>query len=328
MTATGSRWMLKLGFICVAAACPLLASACDSSGDGQAEDGGAASDSPEKLVFLFQKQRNPEQTRANADAAAAFLSERLGIEVEAVVPGSYAASVQALVSGQADVAYVSSLPFLLARRDADARLLVAEVREDPTGVERTNYDSVWVVRADSDLMDMSDVAERASDLTLCFTSATSTSGFVMASLRLVRERILEPGQDAAEVFDSVAYGGGYSGALNEVLAGRADLCAVSYYTVEGPNSDLYVTPERRDELRIIARTPEVPTHLICVRGGVSAELSERITAALLALSDERADLLESVYGAAELREVDEDEHVAAAVEAMRAIEMPIDGLVK
>lgn len=288
-------------------------------------DNGAAPADPDRLVFLFQRQRDPTQTRESAEAAAAFLSERLGIPVRAVVPGDYGASVQALVSEQADVAYVSSLPFLLARRDAGARILVAEVRADAQGFDRTEYDSVWVVRADSDLESMADVAQRASDLRVAFTSRTSTSGFVFATLRLVHEGVMQPGQDAGRVFRAVTHAGGYSQALREVLADRADLAAVSFYTVEGPTADVYTTAEERSNLRILARTPGVPTHLVCVRGGISESLAERIADALIQLSDERPDLLANVYGATRFQRVDENEHIKGAVEAMEAVGLPVDG---
>jgi ABC-type phosphate/phosphonate transport system substrate-binding protein len=42
------------------------------------------------------------------------LTRDLGKPVRVVVPVDYSASVQALVSGQADVAYLSALPYLLA----------------------------------------------------------------------------------------------------------------------------------------------------------------------------------------------------------------------
>jgi phosphonate transport system substrate-binding protein len=295
---------------------------------GSTQTAPAAAQDPEQLVFLFQRQKDPEQTRANAEKAAEFLSGKLGIPVRAVVPGDYAASVQALVSEQADVAYVSALPFLLARRDAGARLLVAEVRADAQGVKRTDYDSVWVVRQDSPLQTMADVVANASSLRLAFTSSTSTSGFVIASLRLVREGILKTGQNAKEAFAGVTFAGGYTQALREVLAGRADLCAVSFYTVEGPTADVYTTADERAQLRVLARTPGVPTHLVCVRGGVSEDLSQRIRDALMALSTERPELLANVYGATEFRVVDEDEHVRSVVAAMEAVGLPVDGLIK
>lgn len=322
-------WVGLVGLLVIASA---LLSGCNERGSNKAASNSgteqAAADEPTQLVFLFQRQKDPEQTRANAEAAAAFLSEKLGIAVKAVVPGDYSASVQALVSEQADVAYVSALPFLLAKRDAGARLLVAEVRADAQGVKRTDYDSVWVVRKDSNLQSMDDVKANASKLRVAFTSNTSTSGFVMATLRLVREGIMKPGQNAQDVFAAAAYAGGYSQALREVLAERADLCAVSFYTVEGPTADVYTTQAERDQLRVLARTPGVPTHLVCVRSGISQELGSKIQEALLALSTEKPELLANVYGATEFRVVDGDEHVKSAVAAMEAVGLPIDGFVK
>jgi len=309
----------------LAAAAAFFLSGC-GSGDAPAEK--AADADPDRLVFLFQRQRDPEQTRDMAREAARFLSDHLGIPVDPIVPGDYAASVQALVSRQADAAYVSALPFLLARRDAGARLVVAEVRPDASGQPRTSYDSVWVVRDDSPLKSWDDVLARPKELRVCFTSRTSTSGFVMAMLRLVRDGAAQPGGDPSDTFRSVAYGGGYTQALREVLAGRADLCAVSFYTVEGPTADVYTTPEEREQLRVLARTPDVPTHLVCVRGGISRDLEARIRRALLALSEERPDLLENVYGATRFAEVDEDAHVLAAVEAMQAVGLPVEGFIR
>lgn len=302
---------------------PLLA-ACG----GTSPDAPAAGSDPDRIVVLFQRQRDPESTREHARLAAEFLAERLGMPVSAVVPGNYAASVQSLVAGQADVAYLSALPFLLARRDAGARLVLAEVREDREGRRRTTYDSVLVARADSELEGFESIASRAGTLRVCFTSPTSTSGFVMPMRRFVQAGLAAPGQDPKEIFGSVSYGGGYSGALREVLLGRADVAAVSAYTVEGPHTDLYLSDEELAGLRVIDRTPEVPTHLVAVRGGLSAALEARIAEALLALASERPDLLANVYGATEFRRVDEEEHLRSAVEAVAATGLPIEGLAR
>ncbi len=279
----------------------------------------------EPLVVVFQKQKDPVQIAQDAKAVGEFLSKELGRPVQIHVPTSYSASVQALISKKADVAYVSSIPFLLAKRDGDAELLLAEVRPDAQGQERTDYDSVFVVRKDSPLQSMDDLVKNAGDLRFCFTSRTSTSGYVMAYRRLVNEGLLEPGQDPSTVFAAVDFGGGYTQALQQVLDNRADVCAVSFYTMEGPTADKYLKPEERDQLRILARTPGVPTHLICVRGGMDDEQKQQIKAALLKLSQEHSELLSDVYGAKELKEVDPAEHVAPAVEAMEYLGLPIEG---
>lgn len=309
---------------------PLICLAgCSSSSDPTDAAATAANGSdPAELVFIFQKQRDPTQIKTNADKAAAFLSNELGIPVKAVVPTEYAASVQALVSKQADFAYISAVPFLLARRDGGATLLLTEQRIDPQGKARTSYDSVFVVRADSSLHSIGDIVAEAADLRMVFTSTTSTSGYIMAYARLVDEGLLIPKQDPREVFASVNFAGSYTLALQQVLESRADLCAVSYYTVEGDTADVYTTAEEREKLRIIARTPNVPTHLICARGGLSNRLKDRVKAALIKLSHDQPDLLKNVYGAMTFVETDEDQHVAAAVGALNRLGMPIEKFVK
>ncbi|MEM8782430.1 MAG: phosphate/phosphite/phosphonate ABC transporter substrate-binding protein [Planctomycetota bacterium] len=282
----------------------------------------------EKVRFVFQKQKDPASLKAAADRLGGALSERLGVPVEVTVPGDYSASVQALVSGTTDVAYVSGLPFLLARRDGGAELILAEQRDDATGTTRTEYDSLMVVRADSPLQTVDDLKAQAGQTRFCFTSPTSTSGYVFARLRLVREGVLEKGQDPAEVFGEVSFGGGYAQALREVVAGRADVAAVSFYTMEGPKADVYLTPEERAGLRILARTPGVPTHVVCVRSGLDGAWKSKIAEALRATAEADPDLLSDVYGTARFVEVDEDAHVASAIEAVEAVGLPLENLNK
>jgi len=287
---------------------------------------------PEALVVVFQRQADPMQIKASADEVADFLSRELGMPVQAFVPTDYSATVQAMVSGRADVAYLSAVPFLLARRDAGATLLLAEERVDAQGTPRSDYDSVLVVRQDSPLENIDDLIANASEIRMVFTSPTSTSGFVMPYRRFVNEGLIQPGQsvqsELQRAFRSHAYGGSYALALQQVINGQGDVAAVSFYTVEGDSALRYLQPEELAQLRILARTPGVPTHLICVRGGLSDELTGRIRTALLKLSSERPELLAEVYGARALVEVDENEHVSAAVEALEYLGLPIDGFVR
>lgn len=283
---------------------------------------------PSELVFVFQKQKDPTKIQEGAEKVGQVLSEALGMPVKTVVPTDYGATVQALVSKKADVAYVSAIPFLLARRDAGATLLLAEQRADASGTDRTDYDSVFVARKDSPLNSIADIVKNAKDIRMCFTSTTSTSGYVMAYRRLVNEGLLKAGQNPGGVFKSAVFGGSYTLALEQVLDGRADLCAVSFYTVEGPTATKYLKPEQLENLKIVARTPGVPTHLVCARGGLSDDLRARITLALLKLSREHPDLLADVYGARAMVEVDENAHIATAIEAMKYLGLPIEDFAK
>jgi phosphonate transport system substrate-binding protein len=291
--------------------------------------GTARAEDPTELIFIFQKQKDPAKVKETADKVAEYLTMKLAMPVKAEVPADYSASVQALVSKKADFAYVSAMPFLLARRDGGATILLAEERKNvATDSPQTYYSSIFVVAKDSPLQSISDVVKDSRNVRVCFTSPTSTSGYIMAYWRLVNEGLLQPRQDPKEVFQSVDFGGGYTQALEQILAGRADLAAVSDYVMEGPKVDVYLTADQRAKLRILDRTPGVPTHLICARGGLSDELKAKVKAALLSLSAEHSELLSDVYGASAFVEVDENQHVAKAVEAIEAIGLPVEGLAK
>jgi len=288
----------------------------------------ARADDPKELIFIFQKQKDPTKVQTDADKVAEYLSKELGMPVAAQVPGDYSASVQALVNKKADFAYVSAMPFLLARRDGNATLLLAEERADKDGVGRTYYTSIFVVKKDSPIQSFDALLKRSSELNICFTSPTSTSGYIMPYYRFVKEGLLQPKQDVREAFKGVAFGGGYTQALEQVLAGRADVACVSDYVLEGPKVDTYLKPEQRDQLRILDRTPGVPTHLIAARDGLSDAFKAKVKAALLKIGQEQPELLADVYGATKFVEVDETTHVKAAIEAIEYIGLPIENLAK
>jgi phosphonate transport system substrate-binding protein len=265
----------------------------------------------DELVFIFQKQKDPTQLKASADKLASLMTGELKREVRVVIPTDYSASVQALVSGQADVAYVSALPFLLARRDGGAKLLLAEQRVDAAGKPRTDYDSIFVVRADSPLKSFDDLKRDAKTQRFAFTSPTSTSGYVFPYRRMIAAGMLKPKQDPRAAFKSVAFGGSYTQALRELLEGRADVAAVSDYTMEGPRADVYLPAADRAKLRVLARTPGVPTHLVAVRKGLDAKTQAAVRAALLSVAQREPNLLADVYGASTFVDVDEKRHVDA-----------------
>jgi len=286
----------------------------------------AYADETKELVFIFQKQKDPNQIKVAAEKVGQYLSKEIGLPVKVQVPSDYSASVQALVSKKADFAYTSSLPFLLAKRDGGAELLLAEERIDPRGNARTDYDAVLVVRKDSPLKSVEDLKKNAKELSFVFTSPTSTSGYVFAYKRLVDEGLLQPKQEPKSVFKNVSFGGSYTQALEQVLKGRSDVAAVSYYTIEGPKASKYLPQESLDRLRILTRTPGVPTHLISARKGLDKGLKKKVKEALLKLGEENSSLLEDVYGTAKFKEVEEGDHLKGTVDAVRYIGLPIEDL--
>ena len=111
---------------------------------------------PETLVFSFQKQKNPDEIQATAKMVGDYLTTKLGKKVEVLVPTSYGTTAQGLISKKVHVAYMDSLPYLLASNETDLEIAVVERRK-----ERTEYDSLVVVAKNSPIKSFADLKGNA-----------------------------------------------------------------------------------------------------------------------------------------------------------------------
>lgn len=292
--------------------------ACESDSTDDAENSEKTSEESEQtddeadtkgtLTFAFQPQENPEGLELDTERFAEFVGERTGYDVEVFLPTNYAAVVEALRSGNADVAYFSGLPYLHAHNEAGVELLVVEARDgDPF------YYSQWYALADSDIDELADLEGRS----IAFTSPSSTSGFLFPMAELIDQGLVEAKGDPKDFFENVTYAGGYEQALMALVNGRVEGAAASDYALS-----TYLSEEDQAKLKVIARQGPVPTHGLAVHPDVDEETKTAIRDALLALNEEEhQELLESVYGAEELVERTHDEHVSALEHATEVVDI-------
>jgi phosphonate transport system substrate-binding protein len=238
---------------------------------------------PETLVVSFIPLANPEKLAPQAEAIADYLSEKLGLPVDVLVPTEYAPVVEALRSGRAHVAFVGTLAAAMAYRLADAYPILMEIQRG-----QPFYHSQYYVRAESEIRSLADLAGKA----VAYTSPTGGSGFVFPVSMLVDEGLLAPGGDPKGFFREVVFAGGDELVLKAVLRGDVDAGATSDYAL-----DLVLRPDEREQLRAIARI-QVPGHQVVVNGSLPHSLVARIQSALLELgTPANRSLLKAVYGA-------------------------------
>lgn len=275
---------------------------------------------PETLIFSFQKQKNPDELASSTKLVGEFLSKEIGKKVEVVVPTSYGTTVQGLISQKVHVAYMDSLPYLLANNEVKLQIMAVEKRNS-----RTEYDSLLVVAKDSPVKTLADLKGKK----MAFTSQTSTSGFLFPYSRLLADKVISKPTELDAYFSGVIYAGGYDKALLAVANGQADVAAFSDYAYEGPKANLYGTEEIRSKVRILTRTSGVPTHLIAAQANLSQELRSKIQNALMKLSKDKPEVLSSVYGAAELTLPKKDnQHVEKTQMALKATGLEPKNFVK
>lgn len=284
----------------------------DQTADRKVENTIAQANASRLTIVLPGRGDAPDLQR-KANAIAQFLSRDLGMPVEAIVADDTAA-VEALRANRADVAFLSSRPALKAEQLANARLYLAEVRPNYSG--RHTYRSVFVVPTNSPLKAGSNpqTLQQLRGKRMAFTSPTSGSGFIFPVGELVKLGLV-PNRDRLNgFFGQVSYGNNYSGALQAVLRGQADVAAVSEYALKPP----YITAEEGNRLRVLYAINNVPAHGVAIDDDVPAAMRERIITSMMKLNQPANNqLLKDLYNSTELVRVNHTTHLQPMRDALQ-----------
>jgi phosphonate transport system substrate-binding protein len=269
--------------------------------------------SQKEIVIVFASRRDATDLETKAEAVSKILSQQIGVPVKAVI-ASEAAAVEALRANRADVAFLGGRAAIQAEKTTNAKLYLAEVRNDYSGGH--TYKSVLVVRKDSPLKTLGTEKQTLGQLKgkkMAFASRTSGSGFIIPTSEFVGQGFVANPDRYNQFFSQVIYGDGYSSALQAVLKGQADVAAVSEYALNSP----WITPEEVKKLRVLWSIPGVPAHGIAIDNDVPAPLRAKIIAAFLTLNEPKNNtLFRSLYNSTKLVKVDHDTHIAPMKRAL------------
>lgn len=266
-----------------------------------------------RIRIAFPARGDSADLQRKANAVTQFLSQKLGMPVEALVADDTAA-VEALRANRAEVAFLSSRPAIKAEQLANAKLYLAEVRPNYSGGH--TYRSIFVVPKDSSLRSGNSLAtlQQLRGKKIAFTSPTSGSGFIFPVGELVKSGLV-PNRDRLNgFFSQISYGNGYSGALQAVLRGQADVAAVSEYTLGAP----YITPEEASRLRILYAISGVPAHGVAIDDSVPTAMRDKIINALMEMNKpENNQLLKNLYNSTSFVKVNSTTHLQPMREALQ-----------
>jgi len=184
----------------------LVATALASCGGGGGGGGSASGDEPLQVGLI--PNENPKEVEAQYQPLEDYLKKELGRRVELSVPTTYNAVVEAMVSGELDLAYFGGLTYVQARQRAEVHPLFTEVNPR-TGT--TKYRSVIIVPADSAVQNVEDL--EGEDFV--FGSVSSTSGSLYPSIMLD-----QAGLDYRKDLGEVIYTGGHDTTAQAVANGR------------------------------------------------------------------------------------------------------------
>jgi len=234
------------------------------------------------LVLAFIPQENPEKLLGDIAAVSTYLSAEMGVIVEGFVTQDQAAAVEALRNGDADISFMGALPYVLARNEIGAEVILAEVYRGSS-----LYRGRIFVRRDSGIQSLEELRGK----TIAFADPLSESGYLYPLDILAREGLMERGADPKTFFSTVYFAGGYQQAIQAVAAGFVDAAGASQF------AELLLTPEQFAEVTWVAESEEIPSHAVIARNGLDPERLDRFRLAMLRLNEpEHRHLLKHLYG--------------------------------
>ncbi|WP_309645546.1 phosphate/phosphite/phosphonate ABC transporter substrate-binding protein [Phenylobacterium sp.] len=217
----------------------------------------------------------------------AHLAKALGLPVKLYESSDYNGVIQALSSGQVDLAQMAGGSY--ANVDAQVGELVAPILSLRQAEGGTGYYSSIVVRADSPYRSVADLKGRS----LAYVDFNSTSGYLVP-----RAKLREQGIDPDTYFGKTGFAGGHTQAVMSLANGQFDaaiLQASGGDPEHGFSRGALHTMARRglvevEDFRIIWTAGPIPSEAFVVRTDRPQPMIDLVRGAMGALPYDEPDL--------------------------------------
>lgn len=239
-----------------------------------------AADPPLHLV-LTPSQKPTDLLKAGEEFGQA-LGKLVGRPVRVTVASDYAAVIEALRNRTADLAFVHPAGYVLANREAKARIVARNLWHG-----KATFTARLYVRKESGLKSLEELRGR----TIAFVDPASSSGYIYPMVMLI-QRGLVRNRDPKTFFREVVFAGSHDAAMRALLNGHVDAIA----SFDMAREQYLKDPAERERVAWVAETPPIPEAGVAAREGLDAATFARVRDALVQIrGPAHADLLKRLY---------------------------------
>ncbi len=245
------------------------------------------------ITIGFIPVEKADELTPKAQALQEFLENKIGVDIEIVVPTDYETIIEGMRFGHIDAAFMDTGPAWITHQRTGAEVVLAELVEGKVNYQAT----VWTLADNDSINSLADTVGKR----VAFTSITGSSGFIRPMGTLVTEGYINiEGDDIvalqsalAQNFESYTFTGGYKAALQLLLNGNVD---VAFGSDIAPKKYLDLADQAK--LRPVTTIGPVPSHVFIVNADMSESTRDVLVAALVELNyDENNSILQNLYGA-------------------------------
>jgi phosphonate transport system substrate-binding protein len=259
------------------------------------------------LHLVLTPSQKPTDLLATGEEFGQVLGKLVGVPVRVTVASDYAAVIEALRNRTADLAFVHPGGYVLASREAKARIVAKNLWHG-----KATFTSRIYVRKDSGIASLEELRGK----TIAFVDVNSSSGYIYPMVLLIKRGLVK-NRDPKTFFREAVFSGAHDASMRALLNGHVDAIA----SFDMAREQYLKDPAERERLAVVAETEPIPEAGIAARDGLDPALFAKVRAALLQIrAPAHAALLKRLYDidgfeAAEDREYDP---VRAAVELLGA----------
>jgi phosphonate transport system substrate-binding protein len=213
----------------------------------------------EPLTYVVIPAEEAGLTQEQFSPFVDYLSSRIGRPVELMVVTDYAAVIEAMKYGHADLARFGPFAYVLATEEAEVEALVVGIKEK-TG--RPSYRSLIVALASSGIEDLNGAS-------LAYVDVGSASGYLAPSTF-----IMKSGIRLKEEF----FAGSHSAVIEAVRNGTVDAGCIADNRYDVAVAENVISP---DDFEIIWASEPIPNTLIAVQESMDPMLRDAVRSAFL-----------------------------------------------
>lgn len=275
--------------ISLTAAAGLLLTGCTApAGSGNGEK--------KTLTIAYAPNESTEQSVDARNGLAKDLGAAMGVEVKEIQASDYNAIIEALRTGQADMAYMGALAVALAVERAE---VVPIVMKAPQGDKsQAVYHSVLIARSDNaDINSIEDIRGK----TMAFVDPDSTSGNLIPTAEIINA-FPDDNLDSdtlhtnGSFFEAVSFSGQHQAGLQAVIKGDVDVVPISDQILA---SEIANGNAKESDIKIIHESGAIPAEAMVVGKSVDEALRAELATFLTGYANE--EYFEKVIKVADAR---------------------------
>src|SRR3989475_3582375 len=233
------------------------------------------------LHMALPPPQTPTDLLAAGEEFGTALGRLYGAPVRVTVASDYAAVIEALRNRTADLAFVHPVGYVLASREAKARIVARNLWHG-----KSTFTSRIYVRKDGGITTLEDLRDK----TMAFVDPSSSSGYTYPMVLLI-QRGLVKNRDPKTFFREVMFAGAHDAAMRALLNGHVDAIA----SFDMAREQYLTDPAEREKIAFVAETAAIPEAGIAARDRPAPPAFAKVRAGLLPMGDRKSTRLNSSH---------------------------------